>query len=752
MAEKKELDFFEGLTSNALARAAYPHACSLVVDTFNANGTWTCPAGIFEIIVECYGGGGAGGNSSYSTDDTHYAYGGGGGGGGAYSKKTIAVTPGQTYNVYVGAAAGDTYFIDTSTVLAKGGTNASGTTKGSGGLAAAGVGDVKYSGADGATGHTDCQSPGYIIAMAHGSGGGGAATNSANGNAGTAGSRTVTGSGGSYGGGNGGTIDGSWGTYNAPGVAGTAPGGGGGGAGAASQSAEYGGGYSFSGGAGSAGQLKISYYPLLAYSENSVVNEGSYSLKFGALITSSLNETLTKTISPVKDFKGINTLHFDIRASRTGSNIKIGIRDSGGVTTEITPNVTSADTWQTVNWDISGVLNANKNALDRIIITVANADAGNVVYIDNFYGDYTAPIYSLEDLNIELRDKDGELKNYLTPYVNSISWEWNRKGGCGNCTIVLKKPYRSLSLSAMDDIQIRIRDGVTSKLIYRGFVESYKPTLKSSQEIRVSVKGYFELLKKLVVHTTGDTRSYSSQTISYIVTDIVDTFVTPNSFITKGTIDTTSFNCDSIKFLTTVHDALQTLADLAGTIEYGVDEDLAFFWRTESATVNNKFIVGFNIDSLERETDYGKLVNKYYLVGGTVSGSKYKRTAEDATSQSNYYLSEEIITNGSITTNTVADQYLGALLDKNAEPIISIAAKVVNTPLRMEDTIPLGKVTFLDPDVDETAYNTQIDRISYSFADRQGHFHIQIETGSNKLDAAARIKRLELALSSEQQN
>ena len=85
------------------------------------------------------------------------------------------------------------------------------------------------------------------------------------------------------------------------------------------------------------------------------------------------------------DLTGKTAIKFDIYASRTGSNIKVGIHDSGGTTTEITPNITSANAWQTITWDISAVADADKNAIDKIIVTVVNADAANTFYIDNMY-------------------------------------------------------------------------------------------------------------------------------------------------------------------------------------------------------------------------------------------------------------------------------------------------------------------------------------------------------------------------------
>ena len=128
---------------------------------------------------------------------------------------------------------------------------------------------------------------------------------------------------------------------------------------------------------------------LVVTSESTIKTQGSYSLKAIAS-TSSLNKTLTRTVSPVIDLTGQTKWKFDMRASRTGSNVKIGIHDSGGTTTETTPNITSADTFQTVSVDISGVADANKDAIDSIIITPTNADSANTIYIDNMFG--TIPI------------------------------------------------------------------------------------------------------------------------------------------------------------------------------------------------------------------------------------------------------------------------------------------------------------------------------------------------------------------------
>jgi hypothetical protein len=51
---------------------------------------------------------------------------------------------------------------------------------------------------------------------------------------------------------------------------------------------------------------------------------------------------------------------------------------------EITPNITTMNTWQTVGWDISGINASDKAMIDNVIITMNDATQGNIFYIDNF--------------------------------------------------------------------------------------------------------------------------------------------------------------------------------------------------------------------------------------------------------------------------------------------------------------------------------------------------------------------------------
>ncbi|WP_262916404.1 cytochrome c3 family protein [Aestuariivivens sediminis] len=208
--------------------------------TFTTSDTWTAPPGVTSVTVECWGAGGAGGSGNRN------GLGSGGGGGGAYSSAVVVVIPDNVYTITVGLggtivsngdgnAGGDSWFLNTSTVLAKGGSGgiaASGNTSGAGGaggLESQGVGTTTFSGGTGGSGNN----------ADTGGGGGSSAGTASNGNNGatpTGGSAPAEGGAGGNGGSNG------------NGSPGAAPGGAGGGEGNRN-----------SGGAGADGQVRLTY-------------------------------------------------------------------------------------------------------------------------------------------------------------------------------------------------------------------------------------------------------------------------------------------------------------------------------------------------------------------------------------------------------------------------------------------------------------------------------------------------------------
>jgi len=124
--------------------------------------SWTVPANVYTVSVVCIGPGGG----RYSTANASA----GGGGGGLGWANDIAVTPGETIQVQVGAAptpnvggyGTDSYFKDTSTCVGYSGQNASskddtgsgGTYVGDGGGNGGDGGEGRYSGGGGAGGYS----------------------------------------------------------------------------------------------------------------------------------------------------------------------------------------------------------------------------------------------------------------------------------------------------------------------------------------------------------------------------------------------------------------------------------------------------------------------------------------------------------------------------------------------------------------------------------------------------------------------
>jgi len=126
--------------------------------------SWTAPSSITEVTVECWGGGGKGGVAGPAEFVSYGRSRAGGGGGGAYAKSTIPVIGGTSYPIQIGfwnkSYGTDTWFINDTTVMAKGGANGQATSLsnlgiglgGAGGSSTLSVGTVKYRGGNGASG------------------------------------------------------------------------------------------------------------------------------------------------------------------------------------------------------------------------------------------------------------------------------------------------------------------------------------------------------------------------------------------------------------------------------------------------------------------------------------------------------------------------------------------------------------------------------------------------------------------------
>lgn len=209
---------FEGWSTKTVVKSAI----------FTESGSWTVPANVTSVDVFLFGGGGGAGYTSHTGDNDNNGTGyGGGGGSGHMAKSTLAVTPGQSIAITIGAGGargssggtggtGGTTSFGTLLSAQGGSGGGSGTSTSS----SARGGDGGNGGAGGAGGSASYTEPNpsyppgashYIYVQPYGKGGNGAQFGG-----GAGGYRTLSGSGD---GGNGGTYGGGGGTYD--GTAGT---------------------------------------------------------------------------------------------------------------------------------------------------------------------------------------------------------------------------------------------------------------------------------------------------------------------------------------------------------------------------------------------------------------------------------------------------------------------------------------------------------------------------------------------------
>ncbi len=103
------------------------HIKTFITGTLISPSTWICPAGVKQItLTGCGGGGGGGAGAQAATQTNLWSSGGSGGGGAPLCIVEVAVTPGTSYDIIIGAggdggssgvanssAGGDTLFYET---------------------------------------------------------------------------------------------------------------------------------------------------------------------------------------------------------------------------------------------------------------------------------------------------------------------------------------------------------------------------------------------------------------------------------------------------------------------------------------------------------------------------------------------------------------------------------------------------------------------------------------------------------------
>jgi hypothetical protein len=360
-------------------------------------------------------------------------------------------------------------------------------------------------------------------------------------------------------------------------------------------------------------------------------------------------------------------------------------------------------------------------------------------------------------------DNNFAVKDILDDEYTDLSWSYSRIGGCGGFSFLLpRKRFEERAITGESNVRIYYRNPETNiyDLWYQGLINNKTPTVSGNSEvISVSGHGYQAQLGNKRIYLNNVT--YTSQEISVIVKDILDTYVTPNTDISYnvGDIEVTSITPSSITFNDFALNAFEKLADLVGTREWGVDKDRNFYFKSRSSTIgeNFRFINGKTMTDFEEIQDFSRIVNQVYVQGAQTGGTYHLfGPFDDVGSQSKYNLRTDFISNSSITSADVGSQFGTAYLAEHKEVSRRASMSLIEYNALIEATIPMNLVAEISKKVKygQKKYGTflysgivgrLINRINYSLSNNNS-LSIQLDLGDSRPEITEQLSILEYEL------
>ena len=357
---------------------------------------------------------------------------------------------------------------------------------------------------------------------------------------------------------------------------------------------------------------------------------------------------------------------------------------------------------------------------------------------------------------LELRSDNDVFVAYIHNKVKSISWDWDRIGGCGAYSLRLKENFDgAIAGSLLEDYSIKAY--IDDTLWYSGFIDRVNPNVTGNDEtIDVLALGFVNQLKRIIVHE----KTYVTQEISQIVRNIAEVYATAWTDIVSSAANytDTGYTADVVYFNESCFDAISKLADIAGKREWGVDANKNLFFKKRDDTPKHHFNLAQDFVSFQPIRDYNPIITKIYLEGS----DEYKQvfTVTNRTT-----LREEIVSNSAIKTSSVGYQFARMYLKEHAIPKRSYVGKQANRSTRLEETIPLGKALISTKigvrykyDVASQFYDTglkydggneylQIEKIHYELKDE--NLDATLYLGPLPPSLSEQLARLEYEISTE---
>lgn len=366
-------------------------------------------------------------------------------------------------------------------------------------------------------------------------------------------------------------------------------------------------------------------------------------------------------------------------------------------------------------------------------------------------------------IRAELRDKSFNVLEILDPEFFNLTWEYNRVGGCGSFTFDLPRQYCNEKYISGDfNLRLYARNPSTKDfdLWYQGIVESKEPNVRDKELISVVGHGYQAQLSRIQLRDV----TFSSQEVSVIIKNILDNYVVPNTDITYdlSDIEATTFTVDSIEFNTDAESAFETLADITGSREWGVDKNRKFFFKVRSSTAGLNFTMGDKITGYTEDDSFKDIVNRVIIQGGDVADVPFRPNPTAAaynntSSQTKYGRRDLVYQNSSIITDSVAQQVAQSILAERSDVIRRARCEIAGHEEQIEETIPIPLFQMIARGTlyGEKYYGTflysgqiqfQVNRIVYKYSSEDAAFTTNLELGQQRPDLAEEFGKLKYEL------
>lgn len=333
----------------------------------------------------------------------------------------------------------------------------------------------------------------------------------------------------------------------------------------------------------------------------------------------------------------------------------------------------------------------------------------------------------------------------------NISWTYNLKGGCNSFNFEVPLKYcNDLIFGGNFNIKIYRRNPTTKAydLWYQGRIENNNNNVRQEIEtITISGLGYLSELSDVYIDA-----NFSGQEVSVVVKNLLDNYIVPNTNITYdiGNIETTTFTPDTLTFNSNALDAMQTLADIVGSREWGVDANRKFYFKARSETVGFRLPLADKVRNFVHDTSSKQIINRVIVIGA--GDPPFTATYDDLQSQLKWKRRDAVIQNSAITTTQVASQYATAKFSEFND--VSRRARLTLVDERqIESTIPIPLLNIISKQITygQMTYGTflysglinyQINRINYNMTD-EGVLTIDLELGQLRPSVAETLNQLD---------